>query len=260
MSRVTALIPARTYWHREENDHSVGGAPCASGFCLNTGVITPRHTGRASAVTLEYRNFVLASPVAVGQNADGAAGNSVFSLFTPAMISFCPMMQCREVVSLPRLLLQLRCRFRAAMDVLTSDPKCMPHPSASVCVILQVAEFMNTSLGKYLESHPFLTLSLLVFGAMAMVPVSLFLVFVVVTFIAATVGFIFLEVFLLSLGGATLLCVLCGIALVAIVVSSILCAVYITTSNVLNLYYSQRLSAEERDPSQIQGSRTPTGQ
>ncbi|KAI1883905.1 hypothetical protein AGOR_G00220900 [Albula goreensis] len=162
------------------------------------------------------------------------------------MISFCPMMQCREVVSLPRLLLQLRCRFRAAMDVLTSDPK--------------VAEFMNTSLGKYLDSHPFLTLSLLVFGAMAMVPVSLFLVFAVVTFIAATMGFIFLEVFLLSLGGVTLLCVLCGIALVAIVVSSILCAVYITTSNVLNLYYSQWLSAEERDPSQIQGSRTPTGQ
>ncbi|KAG9329875.1 hypothetical protein JZ751_028759 [Albula glossodonta] len=148
------------------------------------------------------------------------------SLWSTVTLFLLLLWQCREVVSLPRLLLQLRCRFRAAMDVLTSDPK--------------VAEFMNTSLGKYLESHPFLTLSLLVFGAMAMVPVSLFLVFVVVTFIAATVGFIFLEVFLLSLGGATLLCVLCGIALVAIVVSSILCAVYITTSNVLNLYYSQR--------------------
>ncbi|KAJ8344925.1 hypothetical protein SKAU_G00291180 [Synaphobranchus kaupii] len=155
-------------------------------------------------------------------------------------------MQCSDVVSLPRVLLQFQSRFHTLMESLNSDPK--------------MAEFMNTSLGKYLNSHPFLALSLLVFGALAIVPVGLFLVFAMVTLISATVGFVFLEVFLLSLGGATLLCVLCGVAMVAIIVTSILSVVYVTTSNMLNLYYSQRVSEEKRDLRKSQGCKNQRGQ
>ncbi|KAJ8253856.1 hypothetical protein COCON_G00204680 [Conger conger] len=155
-------------------------------------------------------------------------------------------MQCSNVVSLPKVLLEFHGRFHNLMDSLNSEPK--------------MAEFMRTSLGKYLNSHPFLALSLLVFGALATVPVVLFLVFAMVTFISVTVGFVFLEVFLLTLGGATLLCALCGVAMVAIMVSFILSAFYITTSNVLNLYYSQRVSEEKSDPAKILGSKNQRGQ
>ncbi|XP_036408098.1 lipid droplet assembly factor 1-like [Megalops cyprinoides] len=147
-------------------------------------------------------------------------------------------MQCSNVVTLPRALLQFRSSLHAMMDHMHRDPK--------------MAELMNTSLGRYLNSHPFFALALLVFGAMATVPIGLFLGFAMITFIGATIGFVLLEVFLLSLGGATLLCVLCGLAVLAIAVSSILSAVYITTSNILNFYYSQRL-LEKRDPVKSKG-------
>lgn len=155
-------------------------------------------------------------------------------------------MQCSNVVSLRRVFLQFQSRFCTLMESLNSDPK--------------MAEFMDTSLGKYLNGHPFLALSLLVFGALATVPVGLFLVFAMVTFISATVGFVLLEVFLLTLGGATLLCVLCGVAMVAVIVSFILSAIYITTSNLLNLYYSQRVSEEKSDATKTLGSENLRGQ
>lgn len=52
---------------------------------------------------------------------------------------------------------------------------------------------MNTSMGQFLNGHPFLALAVLVFGAMATVPIGIFLTFATVTFIAVTVGFILLE-------------------------------------------------------------------
>ncbi|KAK6312161.1 hypothetical protein J4Q44_G00178250 [Coregonus suidteri] len=137
-------------------------------------------------------------------------------------------MQCNNVTTNPKGLLQLQGSLSSMMSSLYYNPK--------------VAELMNTSMGQYLNGHPFLALAVLVFGAMATVPIGLFLAFATITFIGATVGFILLEVFLLSLGGVSLLCVLSALAILAILVSLVLGACYITSSNVLNFYYSQRVS------------------
>lgn len=104
----------------------------------------------------------------------------------------------------------------------------------------KLADIMSTPVGQYLDGHPFFALALLVFGAMATVPVGLFLTFAIVTFVTASVGFVFLQGFLLSLGGIVLLCVLCGLAIIAFAVSAIFSAFYITASNVLDYYYSHR--------------------
>jgi hypothetical protein len=48
------------------------------------------------------------------------------------------------------------------------------------------------------------------------------------------------PVFLLSLGGVSLLCVLSALAILSILVSLVLGACYITSYNVINFYYSQR--------------------
>lgn len=63
------------------------------------------------------------------------------------------------------------------------------------CVVSlpQVAQLMKTRVGLYLSCHPFLALTLLLFGAMAALPVGLFLTFALVTFIIAAVGFVFFE-------------------------------------------------------------------
>nr|XP_046192637.1 lipid droplet assembly factor 1-like isoform X2 [Oncorhynchus gorbuscha] len=135
-------------------------------------------------------------------------------------------MQCNNVTTIPKGLLQLRDSLSSMMDSLYKDPK--------------VAELMNTSMGQYLNDHPFLALAVLVFGSMATVPIGIFLTFATVTFIGATVGFVLLEVFLLSLGGVSLLCVLSALAILSILVSLVLGACYITSYNVINFYYSQR--------------------
>ncbi|XP_055740193.1 lipid droplet assembly factor 1-like isoform X2 [Salvelinus fontinalis] len=135
-------------------------------------------------------------------------------------------MQCNNVTTIPKGLLQLRGSLSSMMDSLYYNPK--------------VAELMNTSMGQYLNGHPFLAMAVLVFGAMATVPIGIFLTFATVTFIGATVGLVLLEVFLLSLGGVSLLCVLSALAILSILVSLVLGACYITSYNVLNFYYSQR--------------------
>uniref|UniRef100_A0A4W5L451 Uncharacterized protein n=1 Tax=Hucho hucho TaxID=62062 RepID=A0A4W5L451_9TELE len=88
-------------------------------------------------------------------------------------------MQCNNVTTIPKGLLQLQGSLSSMMDSLYYDPK--------------VAELMNTSLEKYLNGHPFLALAVLVFGAMATLPIGIFLTFATVTFIAVTVDFILLE-------------------------------------------------------------------
>ncbi|XP_069380732.1 lipid droplet assembly factor 1 isoform X2 [Paralichthys olivaceus] len=97
-------------------------------------------------------------------------------------------------------------------------------------------QVMKTRLLQYLGSHPFLTLTLMLFGAMAAVPVGLFLIFALVTTIMSAVGFVFFEVFLLFVAGLTLLCVLCGLAFFSVTVSLILNAFHISLSNVLKYY------------------------
>uniref|UniRef100_A0A3B4ZS17 Transmembrane protein 159 n=1 Tax=Stegastes partitus TaxID=144197 RepID=A0A3B4ZS17_9TELE len=57
----------------------------------------------------------------------------------------------------------------------------------------QVALVLDSRLGQYLSKHPFLAVTLVLFVAMAAVPVGLFLTFAVVTLTMSVVGFVFLE-------------------------------------------------------------------
>ena len=62
----------------------------------------------------------------------------------------------------------------------------------------QVVSFMKSPVGQYLDQHPFLTLTLVVFVAVSAIPVGFFLLLVVLTSLAAFVGVILLEGILLS--------------------------------------------------------------
>lgn len=64
-------------------------------------------------------------------------------------------------------------------------------PALPLCP--QVVSFMKSPVGQYLDRHPFLTLTLLVFVAVSAVPVGFFLLLVVLTSLAAFVGVILLE-------------------------------------------------------------------
>ncbi|KAL2766355.1 lipid droplet assembly factor 1 isoform 3 [Daubentonia madagascariensis] len=57
----------------------------------------------------------------------------------------------------------------------------------------KVVAFMTSPVGQYLDRHPFLALTLLVFIAASAVPVGFFLLLVVLTSLAALVGVILLE-------------------------------------------------------------------
>ncbi|CAI5792109.1 Uncharacterized protein PODLI_1B038593 [Podarcis lilfordi] len=70
-----------------------------------------------------------------------------------------------------------------------------------------VVAFMNSRVGQYLDDHPFVALSMLVFIAASAIPVAFFLVFVVATTVIACIGVIVMEgilfcfVFMLYAGG-----------------------------------------------------------
>lgn len=57
----------------------------------------------------------------------------------------------------------------------------------------QVVAFMNSRVGQYLDDHPFVALSLLMFIAVSAIPVAFFLIFVVTTAIMACIGVIVME-------------------------------------------------------------------
>ncbi|TKS91934.1 Promethin Transmembrane protein 159 [Collichthys lucidus] len=101
----------------------------------------------------------------------------------------------------------------------------------------RVSQLMNTRIGQYLSSHPVLSLAVLLFSALAALPVGIFLTFALVTVIMSAVGFVFIEAFLLFVGGLSLLCVLSGIALFSVVVSFIAKVFFIAVSNLLKNYY-----------------------
>ncbi|NXN95573.1 T159A protein, partial [Rhinopomastus cyanomelas] len=98
----------------------------------------------------------------------------------------------------------------------------------------QVAAFMNTRVGQYLDDHPFVALSLLVFIAVSAIPIAFFLIFVVITAIMACIGVIVMEGFVIAAGGITLLCVLCGLGALSLGVSGVLSVSYIVLSTVIN--------------------------
>uniref|UniRef100_UPI0037E963B4 lipid droplet assembly factor 1-like n=1 Tax=Semicossyphus pulcher TaxID=241346 RepID=UPI0037E963B4 len=109
----------------------------------------------------------------------------------------------------------------------------------------RVSKLMNTRIGLYLSSHPVLALTVLLFSTMAALPVGLFLTFALVTIIMAAAGFVFFEVFLLFVGGVTLLSVLVGIAFFSVVASFITNVLYFTVSSILNRYYIKRGKGHE---------------
>ncbi|KAM6905285.1 lipid droplet assembly factor 1-like [Xenentodon cancila] len=100
----------------------------------------------------------------------------------------------------------------------------------------RAAHMMSSRIGQYLSSHPFSALTLLLFGAMAALPVGLFLTFALVTIIISVVGFVFFEAFLLFVGGLTLLSVLASIAFFAFLVSAVINSLFITIPNLLKRY------------------------
>ncbi|XP_014903417.1 promethin isoform X1 [Poecilia latipinna] len=118
---------------------------------------------------------------------------------------------------------QLGERWLTLMNRLQEDPK--------------MAQVMSTKAGQYLRRRPFLALALLLFSAMAALPVGLFLLFALITIVMSVVGFVFFEVFLLFVGGMTLLSVLSGIALFSLVVSIIVTGVFVTIPNLLRNFY-----------------------
>ncbi|XP_043955610.1 lipid droplet assembly factor 1-like isoform X2 [Gambusia affinis] len=128
---------------------------------------------------------------------------------------------------------QLRERWLTLMNRLQEDPK--------------IAQVISTKAGQYLRSRPFLALALLLFSAMAALPVGLFLFFALITIVMSVVGFVFFEVFLLFVGGMTLVSVLSGIALFSLVVSVIVTGVFVTIPNLLKRSYPHVTKRKERE-------------
>lgn len=112
---------------------------------------------------------------------------------------------------------------------------------ASVQSNSKVVSFMKSPVGQYLDRHPFLTLTLLVFVALSAVPVGFFLLLVVLTSLAAFVGVILLEGLVISVGGLALLCVLCGLGFVSLVMSGTIMVSYMVISSLINYWFSLRL-------------------
>lgn len=100
----------------------------------------------------------------------------------------------------------------------------------------RVALMLNSRIGQHLSKHPFSALTLVLFIAMAALPVGLFLTFALVTITMSAVGFALLEGFLLFVAGVTLLCVLSGVAFFSVLVSVITRTLFLTVSGLLHLY------------------------
>ncbi|NWW48694.1 T159A protein, partial [Pedionomus torquatus] len=102
-----------------------------------------------------------------------------------------------------------------------------------------VVAFMNSRVGQYLDDHPFVALSVLVFIAVSAIPVAFFLIFVVATAIMACIGVIVMEGVVIAIGGIALLCVLCGLGVLSLGVSGVLSVCYVVLSTLVNWYASK---------------------
>uniref|UniRef100_A0A0B8RXP5 Promethin-like n=1 Tax=Philothamnus irregularis TaxID=1899461 RepID=A0A0B8RXP5_9SAUR len=99
-----------------------------------------------------------------------------------------------------------------------------------------VVAFMNSRVGQYLDDHPFVALSLMVFIAASAIPIAFFLVFVVTTTVLACIGVIVMEGFVISLGGVTLLCILGGLGMLSLLVSGMLSVCYLSLTALLSYW------------------------
>lgn len=116
----------------------------------------------------------------------------------------------------------------------------------------KVVAFMKSPVGQYLDRHPFLALTVLVFIAVSAVPVGFFLLLVVFTSLAALVGVILLEGLVISVGGLSLLCVLCGLGFVSVAVSGTIMVSYMVVSSLINFWFSPRLPIQQNPSADCQ--------
>ncbi|KAF3814218.1 hypothetical protein GH733_017834, partial [Mirounga leonina] len=96
---------------------------------------------------------------------------------------------------------------------------------------------MKSPVGQYLDRHPFMALTVLVFVVMSAIPVGFFLLIVVLTSLAAFVGVILLEGLVISVGGLSLLCVLCGLSFVSLAMSGTIIVSYVVVSSLVNYWF-----------------------
>uniref|UniRef100_A0A2D4P7V2 Promethin n=1 Tax=Micrurus surinamensis TaxID=129470 RepID=A0A2D4P7V2_MICSU len=109
-----------------------------------------------------------------------------------------------------------------------------------------VVAFMNSRVGQYLDDHPFVALSLMVFIAASAIPIAFFLVFVITTTVLACIGVIVMEGFVISLGGVTLLCILSGLGMLSLLVSGMLSICYLSLTTLLS-YWSIQEGPSKRE-------------
>ncbi|NXJ77053.1 TM159 protein, partial [Trogon melanurus] len=103
-----------------------------------------------------------------------------------------------------------------------------------------VVAFMNSRVGQYLDDHPFIALSLLMFVAVSAIPVAFFLIFVITTAIMSCISVIVMEGVVIAVGGISLLCVLCGLGALSLGVSGILSVGYVVISTLVNCWYASK--------------------
>ncbi|NXL44655.1 T159A protein, partial [Podilymbus podiceps] len=110
-----------------------------------------------------------------------------------------------------------------------------------------VVAFMNSRVGQYLDDHPFVALSLLMFIAVSAIPVAFFLIFVVTTAIMACIGVIVVEGVVIAIGGIALLCVLCGLGTLSLGVSGVLSICYVVLTTLVNYWYASRCQIRKEE-------------
>lgn len=116
-----------------------------------------------------------------------------------------------------------------------------------LCLLLEsfqnnskVVAFMKSPVGRYLDKHPFLALTVLMFVSMSAIPVGFFLIIVVLTSLGALMGAIILEGLIISVCGLSLLCILCGLGFVSLAMSGITMVSYVVVSCLMSYWFSPR--------------------
>lgn len=102
----------------------------------------------------------------------------------------------------------------------------------------KVVAFMKSSVGQFLDRHPFLVLTVLMFVTMSAIPVGFFLLIVVLTSLGALMGAILLEGLVISVCGLSLLCILCGLGFVSLALSGIAMMSYVVVSCLMRYWFS----------------------
>lgn len=97
---------------------------------------------------------------------------------------------------------------------------------------------MKSPVGRFLDRHPFLVLTVLMFVTMSAIPVGFFLLIVVLTSLGALMGAILLEGLVISVCGLSLLCILCGLGFVSLALSGIAMMSYVVVSCLMSYWFS----------------------